>query len=120
MYRHELSDTSEPERLSLDNKWKRMEEAVGKVATNTIGYTRKQVRKEWFDEECEKVNEDKKACRANAIQRKREQEKNKYNQARPKEMNLFKEKSRQLDDEALIKIGSHMEAFRTRVDSTCD
>jgi hypothetical protein len=49
-----------------------MEEAVQKVATNTIGYTRKQAGKEWFDEECEKVNEEKGACRANANQEERE------------------------------------------------
>jgi hypothetical protein len=35
-----------------------MEETDRKVATNTIGYTRKQAGKEWFDEECEKVNEE--------------------------------------------------------------
>jgi hypothetical protein len=39
-----------------------MEEAVRKIATNTIGYTRKQAGKEWFDEECEKANEEKHAC----------------------------------------------------------
>jgi hypothetical protein len=58
MYRHELeaelSSASEPEPLSLDDKWKRMEEAV---------------RKELFDEKCEKANEEKNACRANANQR---------------------------------------------------
>jgi hypothetical protein len=46
-----------------------MEEAVRKVATNTIAYKRKLAGKEWFDKECEKVNEEKNACRANAIHR---------------------------------------------------
>jgi hypothetical protein len=45
MYRHELEDelsgASDPEPLSLNDKWKRMEEAVRKVATKIIGYTRK-------------------------------------------------------------------------------
>jgi hypothetical protein len=54
MYRHELeaelSGASEPEPLSLDDKLKWMEEAVRKVVTNT--------EKEWFNEECEKVNEE--------------------------------------------------------------
>jgi hypothetical protein len=66
VYRHELeaelSGASEPEPLSLNDKWRRMEEAVQKVATNTIDYTRKQAEKEWFDEECEKVNEEKNVC----------------------------------------------------------
>jgi hypothetical protein len=48
MYRNEmeaeLSDTSEPE--PLDDKWKRIEEVVRKVAINTFGYTRKKPRKE--------------------------------------------------------------------------
>jgi hypothetical protein len=54
MYHHELegelSSASEPEPLSLNDKWNRMEEAVQKVATSTIGYTRKQAEKEWFYE----------------------------------------------------------------------
>jgi hypothetical protein len=41
--------------LGLDEKCKR-------VATNTIGYTRKQADKEWFDKECAKVNEEKNAA----------------------------------------------------------
>jgi hypothetical protein len=32
------------------------------VAENTIGYTRKQARNEWFDEECARVNEKKNAA----------------------------------------------------------
>jgi hypothetical protein len=35
----------------VDDKKKRMEEAVREVATNTILYTRKQAGKEWFDDE---------------------------------------------------------------------
>jgi hypothetical protein len=54
MFRHELvaklSVASGPKRLSLDNKWKWLEEAVWKVATNTIGYIRKQAGKERFNE----------------------------------------------------------------------
>jgi hypothetical protein len=61
MYSHELeaelSGASEPEPLSLNDKWRRVEEAVRKVATKTIGYTRKQAGNEWFDEECKKMNE---------------------------------------------------------------
>jgi hypothetical protein len=45
--------------LSLDEKCKKLEETIQRVATNTIGYTRKQTNKEWFDEECAKVNEEK-------------------------------------------------------------
>jgi hypothetical protein len=35
--------------LSLDEKCKKLEETIQRVATNTIGYTRKQTNKEWFD-----------------------------------------------------------------------
>jgi hypothetical protein len=45
----------------------RTESAVQKVAENTIGYKRKQARNDWFDEECEMVNENKNAARARAI-----------------------------------------------------
>jgi hypothetical protein len=49
--------------LSFDEKCKKLEETIERVATNTIGYTRKQANKEWFDEECAKVNEEKNAAR---------------------------------------------------------
>jgi hypothetical protein len=63
-----------------------MEEVVLKVVTNTIGYTRKQAGKEWFDEEFEEV---KKTLRANNIQRRTRTANNKYRQARSKERNLL-------------------------------
>jgi hypothetical protein len=44
--------------LSLDEKCKKLEETIQGVATNTIGYTRKQANKERFDKECAKVNEE--------------------------------------------------------------
>jgi hypothetical protein len=43
--------------LSLDEKCKTLEKTIQRVPTNTIGYTRKQANKEWYDEECAKVNE---------------------------------------------------------------
>jgi hypothetical protein len=36
--------------LSLDEKCKKLEETIRRVLTNTIGYTRKQANKKWFDE----------------------------------------------------------------------
>jgi hypothetical protein len=42
--------------LSLDEKCRKLEETIQRVATNTIGYTRKQANKEWFDGECAEVN----------------------------------------------------------------
>jgi hypothetical protein len=36
--------------LNLDEKCKKLKETIQRVATNTIGYTRKQPNKEWFDE----------------------------------------------------------------------
>jgi hypothetical protein len=48
--------------LSLDEKCKKLEEAIQR-ATNTIGYTKKQANKEWIDEECAKLNEEKNVAR---------------------------------------------------------
>jgi hypothetical protein len=56
----------------LDEKCKKLEETIQRVATNTIGYTRKQANKEWFDEKCAKVNEEKNATRERAIQHQEE------------------------------------------------
>jgi hypothetical protein len=52
----------------LDEKCKKVEETIQRVATNTIGYTRKQAYKKWFDEECAEVNKEKNAARERAIQ----------------------------------------------------
>jgi hypothetical protein len=49
--------------LSLDEKCKKQEETIQRVATNIIGYTRKQTYKKWFNEECAKVNEEKNTTR---------------------------------------------------------
>jgi hypothetical protein len=71
--------------LSLDKKCKKLEETIQRVATNTIGYTRKQANKEWFDEECEMVTEENNAAREQAIQIKTRGVKNAYKLARTKE-----------------------------------
>jgi hypothetical protein len=52
----------------MKNVKKKLEEKIQRVATNTIGYTRKQANKERFDEECVKANEKKNAARERAIQ----------------------------------------------------
>jgi uncharacterized protein (DUF1330 family) len=54
--------------LSLDEKCKKLEETIQRKATNTIGYKRKQAKKEWFDEECAMVKEEKNDARERAIQ----------------------------------------------------
>jgi hypothetical protein len=91
----------------LDEKCKDLEETIMIVATNTIGYTRKQANKKWFDEECAKVNEEKNATRERAIQIKTRGVKNAYKIARTKDMRLFWKKARQLDEGALIEIERH-------------
>jgi hypothetical protein len=53
--------------LSLDGKCKKLEETIQRVATNTIGYTKKQANKKGFDEECAKVNDEKNAARERVI-----------------------------------------------------
>jgi hypothetical protein len=58
------------QQLSLNEKCKKLEVTILRVATNTIGYTRKQANKELFDEECAKRNEEKNGARERAIQTK--------------------------------------------------
>jgi hypothetical protein len=93
--------------LSLDEKCKKLEETIQRVATNTICYTRKQAYKEWFDEECAEVNEEKNAARERAIQNNTRGNKKAYKLARTKKRRLFRKKARQLDEEVLIKIERH-------------
>jgi hypothetical protein len=78
--------------LSLDEKCKKLEETIQRVASNTIGYTRKQANKEWFDEEYAGVNEEKDATRERAIQNNTRGAKNAYKLARTKERRLFRKK----------------------------
>jgi hypothetical protein len=84
--------------LSLDEKVKKLEETIQRVATNTIGYTRKQANKE-----CAKVNEEKNASRERAIQIK--------TRAQTKDRRLFRKKAKQLDEEALIEIERHRSSY---------
>jgi hypothetical protein len=79
----------------LDKKCKKLEETIQKVATNNIGYTRKQANKEWFDEECAKRNEEKSAARERVIRTKTRGAENAYKLARTKERRLFRGFNRQ-------------------------
>jgi hypothetical protein len=81
--------------LSFDEKYKKLEETIQRVATKTNGYTRKQANKEWFDEEYAIVNEEKNAARDRAIQIKNRGVKSAYKLARTKERRLFRKKARQ-------------------------
>jgi hypothetical protein len=80
----------------LDDKWKRTETALRKVAENTIGYTRKQAVNESFDEECEVVNEEKNALKAIDTERHTRTAYNNYKQARTRERYLFRRKKKLL------------------------
>jgi hypothetical protein len=90
---------------------KKLEETIQRGATNTIGYTRKQANKDWFDEECAKTNEEKNAARERAIRNNTRGANNAYKLAQTKQRRLFRKKARQLDEEASIDIG----VFRTLV-----
>jgi hypothetical protein len=100
--------------LSLDKKCKKQEETIQRVATNTIGYTRKQANKEWFDKECAKKNEEKNAARERAIQIKTRGAKNAYKLVRTRERRLFRKKASQLDEEAFIEIERHWSSQDSR------
>jgi hypothetical protein len=76
--------------LSLDEKCLKLEELIQRVVTNTVGYTRKQANKEWFDEEGAKVNEEKNAAIERAILIKTRGVKNAYKLARTKKRRLLK------------------------------
>jgi hypothetical protein len=95
------------QQLNLDGKCKNLEETIQRVAIHTIGHTRKQANKEWFDEACAKVNEEKNATRERAIQIKTRRAKNAYKLARTKERRLFRIKARQLNEKVLIEIALH-------------
>jgi hypothetical protein len=71
--------------LGLDERCKKLEDTIQRVATNTIGYERKQAYKEWFDEECAKVKEEKNAAKERAIQNNTREAKNASKLARTKE-----------------------------------
>jgi hypothetical protein len=79
--------------LSLSEKCKKLEATIHRVATNTINYTRKQANKEWLDEECVKVNEEKNAARERAIQNNTKEAKNAYKLAQVRrKRGVFSEK----------------------------
>jgi hypothetical protein len=71
-----------------------------KTATTKTFCTRKQANKEWFDEECAKVNEEQNAAREQAFQIKTRGAKNAYKLAWTKERHLFRKRAKQLDEEA--------------------
>jgi hypothetical protein len=85
----------------------KLEETIQRLATNTISYTTKQAKKEWVDEECAMVNEEKKRRQGASHPIKTRGAKNAYKLARTKERGLFRKKSRQLDEEALIEVERH-------------
>jgi hypothetical protein len=93
--------------LSLDEKCKKLEETIQRVAKNTIGYQRKQTNKECFDEKCAEVNELKNATRERTIQIQTRGAKNAYILTLTNERPLFRKNARQLDEEASIEIERH-------------
>jgi hypothetical protein len=90
-------------------------QTIQRVATNSIGYTRKQANKEWFDKECAKMNEEKNAAaRERAIQIKTRGTKNAYKLARTRVRRLFRKKARQLYKEVFIEIERHRSTHDSR------
>jgi tRNA A37 N6-isopentenylltransferase MiaA len=79
-------------KLSWDEKRKKLEETIQRVATNTIRYTRKQANKKWFDEQCAEVNEEKNTARERAIQIQTKGAKNAYKLAQTKERRMARKR----------------------------
>jgi hypothetical protein len=73
--------------------------------------SKKQANKKWFEEECAKVNEEKKAVRERTIQNNTREAKNAYKLGWTIERRLFRKNARQLDEEALIEIERHQSIF---------
>jgi hypothetical protein len=101
--------------LSLDEKCKKLEETTQRVALNTIGYTRKQTSKEWFDEKCAKVNEEKNATSERAIQIKTRGANNAHKLVRTKERRLFRKRQGSSSLQSRL---SDIGVFRTLVNFT--
>jgi hypothetical protein len=104
--------------LSLDEKCKKLEEIIQRVATDTISYTRKQANKKWLAEKFARVNEEKNAARERAIQIKTRGAKNASKLARTTEKRFFQKKARQLDEEVESSKLSNIGVFRTLVNFT--
>jgi hypothetical protein len=81
------------------------------LTATTVSYA--QEKKEWFDEECATVNDEKNCERAQAIQIQNRTRAakftamNEFRQARKREIHLFRNKKVQVDDQALIETERH-------------
>jgi hypothetical protein len=95
-YYDELESELNQQGVTVQAQPLKLKETIERVATNTIGYTRKQANKEWFDGECAKVNEEGTAGER-AIQNKTRGAKNAYKLARTKEKRLI-ERHRSIQD----------------------
>jgi hypothetical protein len=89
------------------------------VAENTIGYTRKQAVNEWFDEECEVVNEEKNDLKAINTQRHTRTAYNNYNRL-ARERGTCLEGRKGNSRRRLQLKSSDIDQFRIRGNSTSD
>jgi hypothetical protein len=100
MYHHELeaeqSDASEAEPLSLDDKWKQMEETVGKVAINTNKNRHRQHTKT-----------SEKGVVRREMRKGEQREERLYSECHPKTASNKYRQARSLDEKASIEIERH-------------
>jgi hypothetical protein len=75
--------------METDGEW---ETAIRKMAANTIGYSRRQTKNEWFDEKCEAVNGKKNVLRVRVIQKNTRTTNIAYKQGHLRHGNLLRSK----------------------------
>jgi hypothetical protein len=98
----------------LDEKCKKLEETIQRIAINTISYTRKQSNKEWFDGGMCNGERGKERCQRASHPKQTRRVKNAYKLARTKEWRLFRNKARQLGEKSLIEIERHRSSQNSR------
>jgi hypothetical protein len=59
----EITGAHDVQTSTLNELWYETVEKIKKLAVTTVGYAQKQEKKEWFDEECTTVNEEKNCAR---------------------------------------------------------
>ena len=83
---------------SLNDGWSRIRSAISSAAETTLGSAVRVGKKRWFDEECQRLLDEKKAAYAMKLERPTEENVARYKLARKQQDTVYKLKKRQLED----------------------
>ena len=83
---------------SLNDGWSKIRSAISSAAETTLGGTVRVGKERWFDEECQRLLDEKNAAYARKLQDRSEENVARYNRALKQQRRVFKEKRRQLED----------------------